>query len=380
MQAQLRRTPTTVTKRLQDEDAEGLANFRRYIDSAMQIERRDADTMRLLPDAETAQADRTAAEMTKKRRYNDAQGKAELAAVKRVYQGGKISEQDARVVQASKNSIQQSAAYITQTYGDVKDTTETKALTRAIAETIGVGKVGQYTEQEYDKCIVDAVKGRETYDNLTRKYGPSKATIKRGITHVYELLEKGIQHPDRPTTKQAARKMDEVDIFAILTRLREENIIKKDGAQPLLTKAELKYCVAMFGALGNTGLGQNDATAVAAVREAINNMGKAMLAAISRAEQRGDYVDPREKSKAERFANASITPDTWRNWKRKYNEDGGVGPGTLVCEKGRKASGLSQARANTNTKYLTAGMFRQIDNTIQEMRDDGRLGPVINQP
>ena len=140
MQAQLRRTPTTVTKRLQDEDAEGLANFRRYIDSAMQIERRDADTMRLLPDAETAQADRTAAEMTKKRRYNDAQGKAELAAVKRVYQGGKISEQDARVVQASKNSIQQSAAYITQTYGDVKDTTETKALTRAIAETIGVGR------------------------------------------------------------------------------------------------------------------------------------------------------------------------------------------------------------------------------------------------
>jgi len=42
-------------------------------------------------------------------------------------------------------------------------------------------------------------------------------------------------------------------------------------------------------------------------------------------------------------------------------------------DKGKKASKLSQARANTNNKFLTEHMFEQIHMAIDQMIADGVL-------
>ena len=281
VQQRLNQSPPTVSKRVQNAEQMDLEEFRRGIDKHMKIGVRSTEVLRLIDDAETAQAARTDEEMDRKRRYGDAQSKAQFETVKRACLGGKVTEQDARIVQTTRAELQQSVAHIQQVYGSVTDSEHSKQLTRAICDTIGVSKVAQYTETEYNQCIVDAVKGaRGNQKELSEKYGLSVATIKRGITHVYKFIEREVKHPDRKKTKELARKISDDDILKILGYLRSTNVIAPVGAKPALTDAELKYVMGTFGALGNTGLDQNKSTVAASVARGLNKMGKSMEKAI----------------------------------------------------------------------------------------------------
>ena len=153
VQQRLNQSPPTVSKQVQNAEQMDLQEFRSRMDKYMKVGVRSTDVLRLLDDAETAQAARTDEEIDKKRRYGDAQSKAHFETLKRACQGGKLTEQDARIVQTTTAEIKQSVAHIQQVYGSVTDSGHSKQLTRAICDTIGVSKVAQYTETDYNQCM-----------------------------------------------------------------------------------------------------------------------------------------------------------------------------------------------------------------------------------
>ena len=58
--------------------------------------------------------------------------------------------------------------------------------------------------------------------------------------------------------------------------------------------------------MGHTSVDMNPGTHRARVAHEINEYGEEILRRIESAEQRGEYVDPKEKHQATRYANAKV--------------------------------------------------------------------------
>jgi hypothetical protein len=65
----------------------GEAEFSRMLDNAAKLSSRSSDALRLLPDPQTAMAQRTPVDNDRKRRYGDKQGKVDVECIKRLYMG-----------------------------------------------------------------------------------------------------------------------------------------------------------------------------------------------------------------------------------------------------------------------------------------------------
>ena len=364
-------TPVTLQKVARERERVQQEEFRRNLTKSMGLRKVTADKMRLLPDPETAMAQRSDAEWTKKRRYGDAEAKGQVECVKRIALGGKVTQQEARLVGVSLSMLEEQADKV-KASGARMDTEDSKAFTRAAAEAAGVAHTGQYTEEEYDLCIVDALKGRQPQTKLTEKYGVSRPTMQRGMKRVREELQEQRPGLDASALMQLIDRTSDVDLRAVLTILREKGTIRKMGGAFLLTDTEIRTLFATVGVMRHCGIGKNSDIHRESAASALNQMGEKMLLAIERAEGRGEPVDEGERAKATRFARAKIDRKTWESWRQKYNAAGGVGPGTEL-DRGRKASKLSQARAKTNSKFLTEKMFAQIHMAIDQMIEDGVL-------
>lgn len=365
------RTPDTLHKVARERERVRQEDFRRNLTKSMGLGKVTSDQMRLLPDPETAMAQRSDAEWTKKRRYGDAEAKGQVECVKRIALGGKVTQQEARLVGTSLSLLEKQAATLKES-GVSMDTADSKAFTRAAAEAADVGHVAQYTEAEYDSCIVHALKGRHTHQKLQHMYGLSRPTIQRGVKRVKSYLREQHQGCDDDALLEIIDRASDDGLLGILRILRENGTIRPMGGVLLLTDTEISVIMATVGVARHCGIGKSANIHREKTATALNAMGQKMLKAIDSAERRGETIDEKERARAQRFAEARIDTKTWENWRRKYNSSGAVGPGTEM-DKGKKASKLSQARANTNNKFLTERMFEQIHMAIDQMIADGVL-------
>ena len=279
-------------------------------------------------------AQRTPAEKDHKRRYGDEQGKVHVDCLKRLALGGKVTKQDAMVVGVPVSVLEKQAAPLV----GVCNTVESKELDRKAADAAQVGRVAMYTDDEYNHCVVDALKGRLTHNKLCDKYGLSRPTLSRAIKKVKDHLKMAHAVDDR-VCMNLLEKCSDDDLLGVLGELRDARVIRSMGGVPLLNDIEVRTVMATVGVMGGCGIGKNEQIHRVKAADSINKMGGNMLAAIGRARERGDEVDDAEEQRACRFKKAKINPKTWEEWRRKYNESGAVGQGTEL-EKGRKASGL----------------------------------------
>ena len=293
-------TPSTVMKAISNHELQKTEQFQRSIDKFMGVPSRTPDLVRLLPDPQFKIAQQSAAEQSKKRRYGSSEGRAQVECVKRIALGGKVTEVDARVVGVPRVLMQKQAEQVFAT-GRVEDTEDSMALSRAAARAAEVGHAAVYTEEEYDSCVVDALKkDRGTQKELSLKYGPSVTSMKRGMTHVRSHIKDTNGIVSDQECDRIIDALSDEELRVVLKTLRRNGIVQKMGGKCLLTDQEITAVLATVGVMGHTCVGTIPGTHRARIARAINGYGEQMLRRIEGAEQRGEYVDPKEKYNKQR--------------------------------------------------------------------------------
>ena len=293
-------TPSTVMKAISNHELQKTEQFQRSIDKFMGVPSRTPDLVRLLPDPQFKIAQQSAAEQSKKRRYGSSEGRAQVECVKRIALGGKVTEVDARVVGVPRVLMQKQAEQVFAT-GRVEDTEDSMALSRTAARAAEVGHAAVYTEEEYDSCVVDALKkDRGTQKELSLKYGPSVTSMKRGMTHVRSHIKDTNGIVSDQECDRIIDALSDEELRVVLKTLRRNGIVQKMGGKCLLTDQEITAVLATVGVMGHTCVGTIPGTHRARIARAINEYGEQMLRRIEGAEQRGEYVDPKEKYNKQR--------------------------------------------------------------------------------
>ena len=102
-------TPETLSKVARERDLASQQDFRKKLAKSLGMANVSAEHLRLLPDPQTAMAQQSDADKTKKRRYGDSETRGQVQCVKRLAMGGKVTAQDARLVGVSLSLLQDQA-------------------------------------------------------------------------------------------------------------------------------------------------------------------------------------------------------------------------------------------------------------------------------
>ena len=226
-----------------------------------------------------------------------------------------MTKQDAMVVGVPASVLHKQAAPFIERSGTVRNTAKSKALTRAAADAADVARKGMYTDEEYNECLVHAVKGH-TQRTLCAKYGLSCPTLSRGIKRGKEHLKMAHAFDDQGCMNLLDKSSDD-DLLAVLVELRRSGAIRSMGGVPLPNDIEIRTLMATAGVMGAELATTNTFI------DSLDSMGGKMLAAIGKASERGEEVVGEEEKRAWRYKKAKINPKTWRDWCRKYNKAGG---------------------------------------------------------
>jgi len=357
-------------------------SFVQNINSVMGVGQRSAEVLRLLPDPATAQAQRGAFEPDRRKYVVGKNQTALVTAVKHAYYGGVLKRADGIIVQVEINDILKKVKYIQEEYGcDLADTEQSLFFSRRVAEVCGQQFDGMYTSWEFDQCIVEALDASSSYKKLAQKYGLSLSTIGRGVRKLLDRVR--VLGDDDKKARVRASLLSRSEKLEALASLRLDGTIKTPGAPAFMSLQEGAFLIGenMLGA--DSGMGQNKAMVCAKFRSGLKNVGMEMKKAHTIADQRGDLVSDKDRTKAERYIKAKVCPQTYDRMKKNVIASGILGDragGTKPAEHSRKPKAISQMRAAVNNSWLTESMFEQIKKTIEMMVTDGVLDNPFNQP
>ena len=181
--------------------------------------------------------------------------------------------------------------------GTVRNTAQSKALTCAAADAAKVARNGMYTDEEYNECLVHALKGHHNQKTLCAKYGLSRPTLSHGIKRVKEHLK--MEHSvDDQGCMNLLDKFSDHDLLNILVELLLSVVIHSMGGVPLLTDIEKGTVMETVGVMGGCGIGKNEHIHRVKMADSLNIMGRKMLSAIWKACERGEEVSEEEQQLA----------------------------------------------------------------------------------
>ena len=343
--------------------------FQSVIDEHMGVKKRGKEMMRMLNDAEFS----TAADCRERdpgtRAYvPDAKGKAVMESVQHCAKGGKLTAQDARIIRTPAPTIESMAASLRTEFPGLEDTATSRAFTRKLRELCNQPTDGVYTDFEFDNAVCDRIIDQSiTMSALEEKYGPSPKTIQRGVTKVLTYIAYGpkvreqngvnLTKEQQASSTESAMDLGRDGVLRLLSLMREQGLLQRRGAQPLLSVGEAGAIVGKAMLAADMGRGQSQEFVRATMAKACRTEGTRQLKQLQAARQQGKRVSDQDMKRAERLTKAVICKKTYRKTKQRINASGVLGDadGRMVCDlgKGKKTSSLSQARAGTNALVLT---------------------------
>lgn len=166
---------------------------------------------------------------------------------------------------------------------------------------------------------------------------------------------------DDKKTRERVSHLSRREQLEALASLRLYGTIKTPGAPSFLSLQEGAFLIGenMLGA--DSGMGQNKAMVCAKFRSGLKNVGLEMKKANTIADQRGDFVSDKDRTKAERYIKAKVCPQTYDRMKKNVIASGILGDkrgGTKPAEKSRKPKAISQMRSATSASVV----YEQIKN------------------